>query len=95
MLPSEERQALPCMHVLHKHCIDTYATCKGESFDRCCPFKCNVSEQLVVSDLDPSQEDDAVMPADGRQHDDVAQSSRATSLVQAALRVEEESREVE
>ena len=50
---------------------------------------------LTVLDEDPSQEDPPVGPADGRQHDDVAQSSGATSLVQAALRVEEKSREVE
>ena len=48
MLPSEDRQALPCMHLFHTHCIETYANCKGQPIDKCCPFKCNVSQPRVV-----------------------------------------------
>ena len=48
MLPSEDRQALPCMHLFHTHCIETYVNCKGQPIDKCCPFKCNVSEPRVV-----------------------------------------------
>ena len=54
MLVSEEREALPCMHVFHKHCIEAYANCKGSPVAQCCPCKCNVTHAQVVMDLGDS-----------------------------------------
>ena len=51
MLVSEDRQALPCMHVFHARCIERYASCKGLPIEQCCAFKCNVlSVQLELDD---------------------------------------------
>ena len=81
MLVSEDRQALPCMHVFHTHCIEEYANCKGLPIDQCCPFKCNVSQSQVVMDLDPLQADAVV--AEG-----IARSDEIEALaeVEAAAR---------
>ena len=40
LMPGEEQQALECMHVFHKKCIEEYIDTMGKPARLCCPFKC-------------------------------------------------------
>ena len=70
------RYALPCGHVFHSSCLQQYADCRGQSVEKCCPFKCQVSQlTLTVDDEDgEALGDDPV----------------SSSLLQQATAVEEE-----
>ena len=39
----EEVETLPCMHALHKKCLDRYCEISGKARADCCPLKCSVS----------------------------------------------------
>ena len=44
MKGGEEVQALECMHVFHRECVDEYMRVGGQSFRYACPYKCFHSE---------------------------------------------------
>ena len=39
----QEVETLPCMHTLHKHCLDRYCEISGKARTDCCPLKCSAS----------------------------------------------------
>ena len=47
-------QAMPCMHVYHKGCIDTYMQVAGLTFELACPLRCRVAP--VEEDVDDGLE---------------------------------------
>ena len=63
------QQAMECMHVFHKCCIDTYMETTGKSFHEACPFKCNVRAVEAEAENDPPP---AVVDVDAAANGDLA-----------------------
>ena len=73
-LKQGEVQALECMHVFHRECVEEYMSVGGQSFRYACPYKCFHSE------LAAQPEAETVVVAD-----DEGQASHTAVVADAAL----------
>ena len=62
-LGTQEVQALECMHVYHKSCVNEFMRVTGKSFRQACPFRCDGARITNISIASDSDGEGAQTPA--------------------------------